>query len=619
MTLFLKRGRYNSNHNIVVLQLVKLSSAAANQMIKMSGGKMSALCLLLAILAVLPSDGLAFSNTVNLKTVAVNSPVSRYYTSSRTARTQKVSSPFTVLRMAAYTPPEEAEKSNKSKSKLPQPKIGDVVRYFDMDGGLVDGQLLVGKISLIQPIRSEPTSEDGTNKWLVEINEMEDVGDGYYADYPSRKRRKCALRKLEEISPLPASFVRTEDAYKVPIERGTNRPLTSHSRYDLIGYEGPAAVPINEDVVKTDGENYGKIKSDLIRNSAIAGAAGAIVAQLVMGSNAAVIYAAGAFAGVAYLFLLGVKTDTVGSADAKLGSNVSNLRFVFPGLILVGVAVNNMMSGDDNPVLTPGLFSTVTPQQFGAAMAGFLTYRVPLFVSQLSPVISESATEMIPGSAGMAVRLAQDAKKRGVDMSLLEDSSAKKDGLTTVFLVSGPEATGKTTLVNKLLESDSRFVRPALVDKIVDGVKFERLQQRGEFLEVDESGRYGLSKEGVLKAAEQSPGDSANGEQKVVVVDANVDLAKRMVSLSGARLVGVWIGLDDLDKFESRLKTKISSGVVPIPEDETDDDVLRTKIRQVVKDIEFGVVSGVFEFTILNEDVDESFKQLKDAASYCFK
>ena len=575
--------------------------------------------LWLALVLGLISDGVAFttSNTVNLKTVALNNPVttmSRY--TSTTTRYSDKASPITSLRMA-YIPPEESDQATKTKPKLPQPKIGDVVRYYDMDGGLVDGEILVGKISLIQPIRSEPTSDDGTNKWLIEINEMEDVGDGYYADYPSRKRRKSALRKLEEIAPLPASFVRTEDAYKVPVERGTNRPRPSHASYDLIGYEGPAAVPINEDIVKADGENYGKIKFDLIRNSAIAGAAGAIIAQLLLGSSVAVIYAAGAFAGVAYLFFLGIKTDTVGSADAKLGSNVSNFRFVFPGLVLVGVALTNTMSGDANPVSSPGLFSTVTPEQFGAAMAGFLTYRVPLFVSQLSPVVSESAADMIPGSAGMAMRLAQDAKNRGVDMSLLEESAAK-DGLITVFLVSGPEATGKTTLVNKLIKSDSRFVKPTVVDKVADGVKFERLQQRGEFLEVDESGRYGLSKEGVLDAAKLLSG-SESEEQKVVVVDADVELAKKLVGISGARLVGVWIGLDDLDKFESRLKTKISSGMVEIPEDETEDSVLRAKIRQVVKDIEFGVVSGIFEFTILNEDVDDSLKQLKDAASYCFK
>jgi guanylate kinase len=585
--------------------------------------KVHVLYLLALFLATLPSGGLAFTATIkkaSLKTVSVNNnnalgnsvtTMSRYTASA----TQTLPTHLSTLRMA-YSPPEDAETAKKTQPKLPQPKIGDVVRYFDMDGGLADGQVLVGKISLIQPIRSESTSEDGTNKWLVEINEMEDVGDGYYADYPSRKRRKCALRKLEEIAPLPASFVRTEDAYKVPLERGTNRPLPSHPTYDLIGYEGPAAVPINEDVVKADGENYGKIKFSLIRNAAFAGAAGAIVAQFVLGSDISVIYAAGALAGVLYLFFLGIKTDTVGSADAKLGSNVSNLRFVFPGLVLVGVALNNKMSGDSNPVSTPGIFSTVTPQQFGAAMAGFLTYRVPLFVSQLAPVVSESATELIPGSAGMAVRMAQDAKKRGVDMSLLQSTST--DGLTTVFLVSGPEATGKTTLVNKLLESDSRFVRPQLVDRIADGLKFERLLQRDEFLEVDQSGRYGLSKEGVLKAAEQSSADEENGEPRVVVVDADVELAKKMVNLSGARLVGVWVGLDDLDKFESRLKMKISSGLVPIPEDETEESVLRTKIRQVVKDIEFGVVSGVFEFTILNEDIDDSLKQLKDAASYCF-
>lgn len=526
----------------------------------------------------------------------------------------------------AYSPPEDAEKVKLSKSKLPQPKIGDFVRYFDVDGGQADGQVLVGKISYIQAISasSPSTNDDGTDKWLVEINEAEDVGDGYFAEYSSKKRRKLALRKLEEIAPLPASFVRSEDAFKIPMERGSNRPMPSHPGYDLIGYEGPMAVPINQDVVQSDGEKYGQIKFSLIKNAAIAGAAGTIVAELIRGPGVAVIYFAGALAGVAYLFLLGIKTDTLGSADAKLGSNVSNLRFVFPALVLVGVALSNMMSGDANPVDIPGLFSTVTPEQFGAAMIGFLTYRVPLVVSQLAPVISESATDMIPGSAAMAVRMAADAKKRGVDVAALDEALTNDDSLLTVLLVCGPEGTGKTTLVTKLLESDDRFVSPVLLDRISDGVKFERLEQRGDFLEMDSSGRYGLSKEGVLEAATKavpSESDAEGGEtsKKVVVVDADVDLAKKLVNLSGARLVGVWIGLDDLEKFESRLKAKIASGGVSIPDDETEDSVLRAKVRQVVKDIEFGVVSGLFEFTILNENIDESVSQLKEAANYCFK
>ena len=214
----------------------------------------------------------------------------------------------------------------------------------------------------------------------------------------------------------------------------------------------------------------------------------------------------------------------------------------------------------------------------------------------------------------MAVRLAADAKSRGVDVSALDENA--NDGLTTVLLVSGPESTGKTTLVNRLLEEDSRFVRPIMVDRMVDGVKFEQKEARDEFLKID--GRFGLAKEGILEAAEKAMEGGDPAEQKVVVVDADADTAKKLVQISGARVVGVWIGLDDLEKFESRLKSKISSGAVKIPDDETEDSVLRAKVRQVVKDIEFGVVSGVFEFTILNEDIDDSVQQLKEAANYCF-
>ncbi len=60
---------------------------------------------------------------------------------------------------------------------------------------------------------------------------LEDVGDGYYAEYPYRKRPRPALRKLEDLAPLPSLYVRSESAYKVPLDgrgRGTGRPLPSH-------------------------------------------------------------------------------------------------------------------------------------------------------------------------------------------------------------------------------------------------------------------------------------------------------------------------------------------------------------------------------------------------------
>jgi hypothetical protein len=162
-----------------------------------------------------------------------------------------------------------------------------------------------------------------------------------------------------------------------------------------------------------------------------------------------------------------------------------------------------------------------------------------------------------------------------------------------------------------IAEGNGRFVEPKRVDAMSDGATFERLETKDEFLQVDPTGRYGVTKGGILTAG--TAGES------VVVVDADVDLAKKLATISGARLIGVWVGLDSVDKFESRLKEQIQSGQVEIPSDETEESVIRAKVREIVKDIEYGIVSGIFEFTILNDNPDVSIKELKTAAEYCFK
>ena len=43
-------------------------------------------------------------------------------------------------------------------------------------------------------------------------------------------------------------------------------------------------------------------------------------------------------------------------------------------------------------------FNSVSKEQFRAAMLGFLTYRLPLFASQLLPLVGESAGMVLPGS-----------------------------------------------------------------------------------------------------------------------------------------------------------------------------------------------------------------------------
>jgi hypothetical protein len=92
-----------------------------------------------------------------------------------------------------------------------------------------------------------------------------------------------------------------------------------------------------------------------------------------------------------------------------------------------------------------------------------------------------------------------------------------------------------------------------------------------------------------------------------------------LTKLSELRIVGVWVGLDALEKFEVRIKEQIESGAIPVPEGESADTVRRTKLREIVKDIEYGVVSGIFEFTVLNDDFENSLMELKSAAEYCYQ
>jgi len=237
---------------------------------------------------------------------------------------------------SGYTPPTQ-EDAVSNATPQPQkkgiwPQIGDLVRFYDVDGGDEKGEVLVGRISFIQ----KNLGKEGSG-WSLEIAELDDVGSGYFADYPFRKRgSKKTMRDLGAASPISASFVRSEGAYKVPMS-ATGIPLVRAETYDIDTYPGPFAGEnaINKDVLQVDAEIYGALKSKLLRYTVLAGLAGTATTDLLKGFEDAAIYFAGAVASLLYLFLLTVKTDTVASQEAKMGSNVSNLRFVTP-LILLG-------------------------------------------------------------------------------------------------------------------------------------------------------------------------------------------------------------------------------------------------------------------------------------------
>ena len=318
----------------------------------------------------------------------------------------------------------------------PFPKIGDVVRFDELDGGREDGEILVGKISLISPIGKPPDDYDlddeeydGRGRWLLELQELEDVGDGYYADYPSRVRRsKRSLRNLEDVSgPLSASYVRTEGAYKIPVDRNTGLPLPKYDNYDFRGFDGPEPIEVDEKILMTDFERYGELKSTLLIQTALGGLFGTATVGLAKGPDDALTYLVGALAGVGYVYLLSLKTDTIGGKETKNGKPVSNLRFALPALAVAGVAITNLISGGVPDGGGLGTFSTVTSEQFGCVTLGFLTYRVPLLIGQLFPLLGDSLGTMLPGSAGVAAGMALDAK-RAIDTAKAKAEEGGGDG-----------------------------------------------------------------------------------------------------------------------------------------------------------------------------------------------
>lgn len=565
-----------------------------------------------------------------------------------------------VVPTLTTTPPTTGSSLSPSTPPV-HPQIGDIVRYYDLDGGVETGQVLVGKLTYIFR-RASGNGSNGSNgnsnsMYVAEVTELDDVGGGYYAEYSSsagnrsgRRSKKKAERDLGQVSPILASFVQSEQAYRVPRTADGLLPLVRQETYDLDTYGGPSAYAIRTDVLETDLARYERLKVNLLTRTAAVGAFGALAVGWAKGTEDGAIYLAGVFASVLYLFLLSVKTDSMapssdngnGGTTNRLGRPVANLRFLTPVLLIAGVALYNQSRGEMNPTaaLGPdgggGMFDTVTAEQFGMAVLGFLTYRVPLFAGQIRDALvgpdddGQAGAMQLPGSAGIALKVMQQSDSDAAATAVAAKANNGVD-LVTVLLVSGPQATGRSELVERLLaeeEAASRqgkgdiddgnnrrgtLVAPRWVQRGDDGATFERLQRRQEFLQVDERATRGLTRRGILEAA-----GSRNGNA-VVVVDADVGLARKLQALSGARLVGVWVGLETVGDFERRLQADIATGKIAVPPDETEESVVRARIKEIITEIEYGLSSGIFEFTILNSDPERSFKELKEAAAYAFK
>ena len=183
--------------------------------------------------------------------------------------------------------------------------------------------------------------------------------------------------------------------------------------------------PENPDVTAQGLEEYRELKTTLLREAALVGAASAVATLPFLGAEVSGAIAAGAAAGCAYLFLLGRETDTVGdSADAVAGRSKAEVlavagRLGVPVVLFAALAARNTLTGHAPDGASA--LSLVSPPQCAGAIGGFLAYKAPLLGRQLGMAIAEYSKPeaqaplgmgggLPTGSLGIALRVAQERR-----------------------------------------------------------------------------------------------------------------------------------------------------------------------------------------------------------------
>ena len=583
--------------------------------------------------------------------------------------------------------------SPEKERRMLYPAVGDIVRYYDLDGGNQKGQMMIGKISYISKNMGKEKSG-----WTVEIIELDRLrndssasstnsnggvgstssGGSYYADYPNYQTRKSKtiLRDLHNnVSPVACVFVNSENAYKISINTSTQQPIVRQEQYDLEGYEGPFVTnlpyssnirPINDNIVLDDAVRYDLLKFELLRNTALFGIVGAIVTYIASstmngsdpnsknGIEYALIYFSGVLANLLYLYFLSMKTDTMAttSTNNKFGKVITNLRFITPILPLIAVSIYNELV--PHPEFQSTTFKLVSTQQFFAVTIGFLSYRIPLFFTQIQESLKDNNTSnkdalstttstiyqptdtststssgtVTPGKVSLVSSMdtstttttTTDTKQSTMKplFPIKFNTKTKKNELVTIFLISGPSATGRSELVQRFVqESNGQFVLPKYIDRLNNVTQFEYIDQRNGFIYKSNEDRYGFTRESLVQDVQ-----NLDPTKSVMILDADVDFAIQLSQMGGGvRLVAVWVTLGSIDAFEERIgrqydqQTKRITDIMP---DEGRNIEIRARTMKIVQEIELGISSGIFEFTIINDNEEQSLKELREASKYCF-
>ena len=302
----------------------------------------------------------------------------------------------------------EIDDQSREEDFYPVPRTGDIIQY---EGKWGEGELELGRIRFL--------------KYLEDY-------ESYFADVVPLKEGKsenvfvlnrdaaAQYLNLQNVRPVKSFFVRSENGYKVYRNKNNGDIVLKAPCYRKVdaSYD-PREKPVDFSKLESGLQSYEVLKERIVLSSLQLGLVVTVFTAYFKDVETAGIYAAGVLAGALYLYLLGVKVDSIGSKYSLAGelkdNNItttesdsvastlsttaeqsrvrflnilSNARLLIP-LVVIGIIAKtdsfapNVMKTTD---FSPSKLSLIPQSQYIPLMAGFVTNRFSIFINEVGNI-----------------------------------------------------------------------------------------------------------------------------------------------------------------------------------------------------------------------------------------
>lgn len=459
------------------------------------------------------------------------------------------------------------------------PRPGDIVLY---PGRWRDEE----KVGLVDGVRYV----EYRSSYNVDVLEMNDIGGGLYAVQGGLRGKSKRWFDVGDVRVAAGATYNSQlDAYRVENVK--------------TGYK---EVVEDEEARERALAEYEELKQKMLAEAAFAACGGAALAYLFLGSQISSAFGIGGVAGFGYLLILQRSVDNLG----KVPSAFFLFRYAMPALpfLLLSLKTARIYHGFHGPI---NILNAIPRQEAVAAILGFLTYKVPVLRRTGSEVLKSLATVERGGTMGMAANIAVTAART------FSPSGSSPDHLTspqkkTILVFAGPSGVGKSTLINRLMDSypsglafsvshTTRDPREGEVDGVdynfISKEEFESKIASDDFIEYAQVHEYyyGTSYQAVEDIAAQG---------SLCVLDVDVQgvesLRRRALSLNWD-LKFIWVAPPSLDALRERLMQRHS---------ETESS-LKLRLEDAQKEMEYAATHNVFDLTLINDNIDSAYRELK--------